>query len=165
MNMQISPFYYLAAVIIGIVLLVITKKWYIAILISYMFLVLAATVLARTPTETAKYNLTLFWSYGEAFKSQQGQVFGNIIMFIPIGMMLGFFKKIRIILYGFFFSVFIEVLQLISHRGMFEFDDIVHNMVGLVLGVAVSYVIFMCLKNISLFRMIFIKRGALYVRP
>ena len=34
-------------------------------------------------------------------------------------------------------SGLIEVVQLILHRGLFEFDDIVHNTFGTVIGIGV----------------------------
>ncbi len=129
------PFcYYLIAIVIGIVLILLTKKWNISILVSYMFLVLVATVLTRDAGETAKYHLKLFWSYGSAFRYQKNQILANIVMFIPIGVFLGFEKKRWPVVYGGLFSIIIELTQLITHRGMFELDDIFHNTCGLLIG-------------------------------
>ncbi len=43
---------------------------------------------------------------------------------------------------GFLFSVFIEVSQLVLHRGLFELDDMINNTFGCVLGYAL-FVIYM----------------------
>lgn len=32
----------------------------------------------------------------------------------------------------------IEVLQLITRRGLCEFDDVIHNMIGAAIGIAVA---------------------------
>lgn len=135
--------YYLIAIVIGIVLILLTKKWNISILVPYMFLVLAATVLTRDARETAKYHLRLFWSYGSAFRYQKNQILANVVMFIPIGVLLGFEKKRWSAVYGGLFSILIEFTQLITHRGMFELDDVFHNAVGLMIG-------FSCTVSITL---------------
>ena len=36
---------------------------------------------------------------------------------------------------SFLMSASIEIIQLVSHRGLFEFDDMVHNTLGAVIGV------------------------------
>jgi glycopeptide antibiotics resistance protein len=40
----------------------------------------------------------------------------------------------RIILIGFLISLTIEILQLVTKRGLFEFDDIFHNTLGVAVG-------------------------------
>jgi glycopeptide antibiotics resistance protein len=40
----------------------------------------------------------------------------------------------RIILIGFLISLTIEILQLVTKRGLFEFDDIFHNTLGVAIG-------------------------------
>lgn len=36
---------------------------------------------------------------------------------------------------GFLLSVAIELIQLSFHRGLFEFDDMIHNTLGTVIGI------------------------------
>lgn len=133
-NIHIAPIYYLVAVLIGIVLTGTSKRWYVSILIPYMFLVFAVTVLSRRAGATAQYQLRLFWSYGESFEGQKNQILANVLMFVPIGASLAFEKKKWSVVYGIAFSALIEVTQLITHRGLFEFDDIFHNTIGLLIG-------------------------------
>lgn len=83
-----------------------------------------------------RYELELFWSYRRG-----GQLlwenFWNVVLFVPIGMFSSVLVKKKVWLagvFGFLLSVGIEVTQLITHRGLFEFDDIFHNTVGAVLG-------------------------------
>jgi glycopeptide antibiotics resistance protein len=40
----------------------------------------------------------------------------------------------RVVLAGFFTSLSIELLQLVMKRGLFEFDDMFHNTLGVVIG-------------------------------
>ena len=38
-------------------------------------------------------------------------------------------------------SLLVEVLQLITSRGLLEFDDVFHNMIGAVVGVGIVMVV------------------------
>ena len=66
-------------------------------------------------------------------------LFGNLIMFLPVGIYLPYyFKKIKKI-GRFTFSMIIllfviEVTQLVTRRGSFDIDDFILNMVGALLG-------------------------------
>ena len=40
----------------------------------------------------------------------------------------------RVVLSGFFTSFTIEVMQLLLKRGLFEFDDMFHNTIGVAIG-------------------------------
>lgn len=148
LNTSMPVGYYLIAVCIGIVLILATKKWNISILVPYMFLVLAATVLTRNAGESAKYHLRLFWSYGSSFRYQKNQILANVVMFAPIGILLWFEKKKWSVVYGVLFSILIELTQLITHRGMFELDDVLHNTVGLMIGFSCTAGITLVVRNI-----------------
>lgn len=106
------------------------------ILVFYLSFVLTITVFERVPRKRMRYELELFWSYRRG-----GQLlwenFWNVVLFVPIGMFSSVLAKKKVWLagvFGFLLSVGIEVTQLITHRGLFEFDDIFHNTVGAVLG-------------------------------
>ena len=58
-------------------------------------------------------------------------IFLNIILFLPLGYLLGCKKKIII---GLFLSVTIEVVQYIGMLGFCELDDVLNNTVGTVFG-------------------------------
>ena len=69
----------------------------------------------------------------------------NIVMLFPAGMLLPFVfgnrGKIRWwygLLFGIFISGCIEGLQLILCRGLFEFDDMIHNSLGCMVGCAIG---------------------------
>ena len=58
-------------------------------------------------------------------------------MSIPIGLFAGKLMRWKGILIGLGFSVVIELIQLVAHLGLFEFDDVIHNTIGTVIGVGV----------------------------
>ena len=111
-----------------------------------MFLVLAYTVLTRTERGFLDYGLTPFWSYKAIFGDGYSpvshtdlfiQIIANVVMFIPIGLFAGKLMRWKGILIGLGFSVVIELIQLVAHLGLFEFDDVIHNTIGTVIGVGV----------------------------
>ena len=76
-----------------------------------------------------------FWSYKKAIASHalRKEILANILMFVPVGALLPLTVK-RPILIGIGFSVFIEMMQLFTHRGLCETDDVISNTIGLLLG-------------------------------
>ena len=52
-------------------------------------------------------------------------------------------KRNTVLLFGLIVSVSVECLQLFTRTGLFEWDDIFHNMIGLMLG----YGIYLFLKG------------------
>ena len=67
----------------------------------------------------------------------------NIVMLLPIGIFLSlsYGKKIDWkvgLLIGIGISFSIELLQLVLCRGLFEFDDIIHNSLGFLIGILIS---------------------------
>ena len=87
------------------------------------------------------YKLIPFWSYIDPALRQE--ILLNILLFIPVGL-LG--RTWRIIPVSAFFSAAIELSQLISHRGLFEFDDIIHN----TLGTAIGYLVVVGVRKLYL---------------
>ena len=63
---------------------------------------------------------------------------GNIILFVPVGVLLpsitGWKKMWKTVATGIGFSLFIEIIQLITSRGCFDFDDVLLNGLGTVIG-------------------------------
>lgn len=162
-NPRIEPVYFVIAVIIAILTSIITKYYCYqgrmtraqsigaVFLIAYIFLVFASTVFSRTTMLDYSYELIPFWSYQKILKGEKSlfweDIF-NVILLIPMGIFLPIaltrgaendrrkrrrlFRRVTFI--GFFFSLTIELLQLITKRGLFEFDDIFHNTLGTVIG-------------------------------
>lgn len=98
-----------------------------------------------------QYNLELFreikrfWTYRESlgFKAVFLNIWGNIIGFIPFGLLLPvLFPKVKniilVLIITFLLSLCIEVIQLIFKVGCFDVDDLLLNTLGGLMG----YVIF-----------------------
>lgn len=63
----------------------------------------------------------------------------NVLLFMPLGYLLPAIEERmrswwKILLLGFFFSLAIELTQLVTHMGCFDCSDLVHNTIGGVLG-------------------------------
>ena len=71
-----------------------------------------------------------FWSYGESV--HRSQLVLNIIMFLPVGLLSGSWKSVGLAAGD---SGLIELTQLLSLRGICEFDDVIHNTLGTAIGV------------------------------
>ena len=131
---------------IVIVMAINKKKLAIPLLVGYMFLVFADTVLIRT-AGSLRYELLPFWSYRDYFNgtdtSLMNQIIANVIMFIPLGALAGMVQGWKGIYIGACISGIIDITQLITHRGLFEFDDIIHNTSGTIAGV----VLFMLIRE------------------
>ena len=126
------------------------------LLLLYLITVLGSTVFARMPGER-RYQLEVFWSWKKIFHSvvQDGSVIQNqlfqenilnLLMLFPAGFLLPlvFAKRMKWyqgLLFGMVFSSGIELLQLFLCRGLFEFDDIIHNSFGCMIGTLVGNVV------------------------
>ncbi|WP_314837564.1 VanZ family protein [Solobacterium moorei] len=66
------------------------------------------------------------------------QVTLNLILFIPIGYWLNWFKISSALLISLLLITSIELLQFVSHRGIFDVVDILINTIGIMIG----YIIF-----------------------
>ncbi|MCL2353980.1 MAG: VanZ family protein [Defluviitaleaceae bacterium] len=69
----------------------------------------------------------------------------NIVMFMPLGFLLPFvwhpLRKFYLTMPILFLSTFfIEIVQLLTFRGVFAVEDIMHNLVGGVIGFVVFYI-------------------------
>jgi len=115
-----------------------------ALLVGYLFLVVSSTILTRSVSESFEYNLKPFWTYYEMAKGTWRakrfleELLLNIVMLIPVGVIIPYLVKrkelIITIASAVGISLLIELLQLITKRGLFEFDDIFHNTLGAIIG-------------------------------
>lgn len=112
-------------------------------MVGYAFLVLAETILTRKPFIGSHFQPELFWSW-RAWDKQSGQVIANVIMFIPVGVIAGWLWRWKGLWIAAGLSLLIEILQLITSRGLMEFDDVMHNC----LGAAVGMMIVMMMKKL-----------------
>lgn len=74
----------------------------------------------------------------EIQRGRIGNSFGNIILFVPFGVLFpavtDWKKMWRTVVAGVGFSLIIETVQLITSRGCFDFDDVLLNCLGTVIG-------------------------------
>ncbi len=123
---------YVIAVLIGITVWK-TWRWEGGLLGAYVFLILADTVLIRQPFVGQHFQPELFWSW-RVWDVQKGQIIANVIMFIPVGILAGWLWRWKGLWFGIGLSCVVELLQMMTSRGLCEFDDVLHNAVGTVIG-------------------------------
>lgn len=94
-------------------------------------LMIAGIMLARYPNTGYNFNLYLNKWLPILFKDKTVfiNVFGNIILFIPLGI---FFKKD--IYLTFIIIIVLEITQFILIRGVFDITDIILNYLGVLIG-------------------------------
>ena len=121
--------------------------------IGYVFLVLCTTIFFREETFIKRYHLSPLWSYRELYSNIFAQLIMNVLMFFPIGFFAGgSLKKKHIwnaIEIGLVLSFFIELTQLITTRGVFNVDDIIHNVLGCVIGFLFFALCYKMVKRIA----------------
>ncbi len=116
-----------------------------AMLINYMIFVLLVTLLTRTQKAHPAAAWQPFWSWQRVIVSHNRhlleEILLNLLMLFPVGILLASIYRrmpLRRVLYiGVCFSSAIEVSQLVLRLGLFEWDDIIHNTLGCVLGAAI----------------------------
>lgn len=125
--------------------------------ICYMVVVLGVTLLDRGGHWQNNKMMPLFYSYKDAWVNFSATSWRNIIlnicMFIPFGFLLpsgiSFFRRFwKTYFAGLIFTVFIEGVQMLLSRGIFELDDIMNNTVGAMIGYGIYALInFVILKR------------------
>ena len=84
-----------------------------------------------------------FWSYSHP--ELYMEIILNYLLFIPLGMLLyGAYGErigLKVVLIGCALSVGIEITQLVLSIGLFEFDDIIGNTIGCLMGAGFGKVV------------------------
>lgn len=121
------------------------------LLIAYCLVVFHYTILGREPQSEAKCELmplssweTLlsvpYYGHGEYILKE---IIINVLMLLPLCItpfVIPHHLRFKLpiykfcILFGISFSVIIEVLQYVTHTGLCETDDVIHNTIGVLLG-------------------------------
>ena len=135
------------------------KRFILILFIAYLLLLsyflFFSEAMGRVGTEAQyRYNLTLFreikrfYKYREllGYKAFFLNVFGNVIAFIPFGMLIPkllprFSNWFWVTLLAFEFSLCVEVVQLCFKLGSFDVDDLLLNTIGGFIGYWVYYIL------------------------
>lgn len=128
------------ALFIGLAVWRVWDKPSLGLFAGYSVLLLAETVLIRHPFTGNHFQPVLFWSW-KAWDKQKNQILSNVIMFIPIGILTGRLWKWRGLLVALGMSVTVELLQMITQRGLCEFDDVADNVLGALIGVVITLLV------------------------
>lgn len=110
----------------------------------YVAFILLVTLFIREVGSGGKLAWTPLWSWREVLLHHDlrllWQILLNVLLFVPLGMLLAWNRKWRvraIVSIGFGLSMCIELCQLVFQLGLFEWDDILHNGIGCILGMLV----------------------------
>ncbi len=114
------------------------------LLLEYVFVVVCSTIIFRgvAACKFDRLELQPFWTYKSIIAHTQGvsiwDIVLNIVLFIPLGLLVKLLypkvTAIRMLGISVISSLFIETNQYIFERGVTQFDDVMHNVVGALLG-------------------------------
>ena len=112
------------------------------LLAAYILFILMETIIGRK-TGVGRVELVPFWSYSHP--ELRMEILLNYVLFIPFGCLphLCFGEKygLRVVIAGLLLSVSIELIQLLFNIGLFEFDDMIGNTIGCLIGAVVGKLI------------------------
>lgn len=122
------------------------KKALIFALIAYAAIYIYLMFIYRLPRSRTQLVLTPFRSYNEAVKYQGSlstnqffrSILFNILLYVPLGMIVCSLCNGKILipfLIGLGITIATEVIQYLTHLGWAEFDDVVNNCIGMVIGI------------------------------
>lgn len=116
------------------------------LLILFLAVVFGSTVFTRAPKSYYNYELELFWSWREVLQGNSVRLKENLLnmlMLLPAGLLLPVVAGRKLcwwkgLLIGVLISAVIEISQLIFRRGLFEWDDMIHNGIGCMGGCIIT---------------------------
>lgn len=108
-------------------------RW--ALVAGYVYFILTQTIIDRVAFVEPIIYKGLFW---EAQNGMWRDIGLNILLFIPLGFLVGGWKGITI---GFFLSCCIEAIQYFGRLGFCELDDILNNTIGASIGSFLHYIV------------------------
>ena len=109
------------------------------LLAAYILFILMETIIGRK-TGVGRVELVPFWSYSHP--ELRMEIVLNYLLFMPLGVLLylcfGEKLGLRVVIAGLLLSVSIELIQLTFKIGVFEFDDMIGNTVGCLIGAVIG---------------------------
>lgn len=131
-----KSFVYVLALTVLMSIFLIKKKYFLLALCYFGSLILIH--LLRNETSGVNYSLERIKSWMPLIftnKTVFVNVFGNIVIYIPMGFVLGkYYNVIKTIAFANIFVIGIEIIQLVFHLGVFDVLDVILNLMGIVLG-------------------------------
>ena len=133
-----------------------SKMVFAIVLAIYVALLIGGTVFNRTPVGEYRIEFIPFWSYVQVFRERNlnllRQMISNVLVFIPWPILFAeVFPHMKKFCWAVgsacLFSVFVELIQLVFRIGMFEFDDIFHNVLGAMIGYSIFMFYTKCSKK------------------
>ncbi len=109
------------------------------LLVAWLTLVVGLTLLDRGAHYGGRINYWLFSGYVAAWNNRSfgefQQIVFNLIMFMPLGFLLPllgkqFQRAVPVVMVSFLISLGVETAQLLTARGIFDLDDLLHNTLG-----------------------------------
>lgn len=136
----------------------ITKRQFFVsfLMLGWLAAVLGLTLFSRAANFEGWFNFRLFSGYLNAWNnwslSEFQLIIFNMLLFSPLGFLLPLLnERMRRFLPVFFSSLIvcigIETLQMLTHRGVFELDDIFHNTLGSIIGYFLAEAFITCLER------------------
>lgn len=111
-------------------------------MLFFLGIVFGSTIFTREPHADYEYKLEVFWSWREVANGSTEilkENLLNVMLLIPAGGLLPLMMHQKVVwwkgfLTGIEISAVIEFSQLIFRRGLFEWDDMIHNGIGCMVG-------------------------------
>ena len=120
------------------------------LLVEWIILVLGIAVIFREPRAERSFCLIPFLSYfdygtNSYFMEKAALNILNVVLFLPVGFLSGVILKgwpwWKVMIPCLCISLTIELLQLILMRGFCETDDVIHNVLGALIGYGVASIL------------------------
>lgn len=133
------------------------KKRYVlwVLLLEYAFIVVCSTIICRgtAKLEFDRLEISPFWTYQSVLAHTPGvsiwDIILNVVLFLPLGLLVKLLYPsttvLRMMGIAILCSLFIETNQYVFEKGVAQFDDVMHNTIGALIGWLSGMV---CLKRI-----------------
>lgn len=115
----------------------IKKEFVLVLFIAYLLILFSIVTYPLND-----YGLNNYRIFSEILRYKIGSkefiqnIIGNILLFIPFGMFLGYYFKIKVIsliIITILYSFSIEFIQILINR-VFDIDDVILNLIGSIIG-------------------------------
>lgn len=105
---------------------------------AYLLMVLCVTIIFREEKDVSQISMKPIWEYDSLNYKLIAESILNVLLFVPLGFLAGAAIRRKRLLETVGLccgiSVAIELLQLITRRGVCNIDDVIHNTLGCFIG-------------------------------